>query len=81
MARASAVLAVIVAEYLATMTVKPRASAKAMIVTTTALILQDHRMFVGSYRSGQKRSKKNPAPKIVATAIPTLNQQSAMNTC
>lgn len=67
MASASAELAVIEAEYLATMTVNPRAAARDMTEAMTAQILHAHRMFAGSYRSGQKRSKKNPAPKMVAT--------------
>ena len=71
-ASASAELAVIEAESRATMMVVPRASARHITEAITAQIFQAHRMFAGSYRSGQKRSKKNPAPKIVATNIPTL---------
>lgn len=72
MANASAVLAVIEAESRATMMVVPRASARAIMEAITAQIFQARLIFAGSCRSGKKRSKKNPAPKMVATKIPTL---------
>lgn len=71
MAAASSLSAEIQALPVATMTVKPMASAKVMSVTTSADILQAHRIFLGSNLSGKKRSKKNAAPKMVATATPT----------
>lgn len=52
-------------------TVIARALANAMMVTTTADIFHANRTALLSCRSGQKRSKKNPAPKMVAMAIPT----------
>ena len=51
-------------------TVSAIASANASIDTITAHILHARCTSWLSDRSGQKRSKKKPAPKMVATAIP-----------
>ena len=48
-----------------------RAELSIIIETTTAHIFHANRTDGLSYLSGQKRSKKNAAPKIVATEIPT----------
>jgi hypothetical protein len=70
MSAASSESAEIQALPVATITVNAKASAIAHSVTKTALSRHAHRIFLGSHRFGKKRSKKNPAPKIVATATP-----------
>ena len=52
-------------------TVIVRAELNIMIDTTTADIFQERRTALLSCLSGQKRSKKNADPKMVATATPT----------
>lgn len=52
-------------------TVRASTSANAMMETTREQIFHANRTAVLSYRSGQNKSKKNAAPKIVATAMPT----------
>ena len=71
MANWSAVFAVMVALCVATMTVRARASARPRMQAKTAQNFQANLTDLLSCLSGQKRSKKNPAPKIVATNIPT----------
>lgn len=51
-----------------------------MIETVTAEIFHESRTAFVSIRSGQKRSKKNAAPKTVATAMPTKMLKEAMPT-
>ncbi len=80
MAAASAAFAEIEALPVARMTVKAIASARHIIETTTALILHAHRIFIGSHLFGKKRSKKKPAPNIVATAMPTKMLNDAIPT-
>jgi hypothetical protein len=52
------------------LTVYAIASARQPSVTTTADIFQERITALLSWRSGQKRSKKKAAPKIVATEMP-----------
>jgi hypothetical protein len=59
------------ASRIATITVIASASAKTIAQTTTAEAFHALLTHGASLRSGQNRSKKNPAPKTVATAIPT----------
>lgn len=51
-------------------TVKAKASASAIMETVTEDIFHASLTDLDSERSGQKRSKKKPDPKIVATAMP-----------
>jgi hypothetical protein len=53
--------------YFATMTVRAKASARHMTQASTEQNFQANRTDLLSCLSGQNRSKKNPAPKIVAT--------------
>jgi hypothetical protein len=53
------------------LTVSANASASAIKDTRREQIFQASRTDLLSFLSGQKRSKKNPDPKMVATAIPT----------
>lgn len=55
----------------ATMYVYATASAKARRHANTAQAFQASLTERDSWRSGQKRSKKNAAPKMVATKMPT----------
>lgn len=59
------------ADLVATMSVYARASARASMHARTAQAFQAILTEGDSWRSGQKRSKKNAAPKIVATKMPT----------
>ena len=63
----SAVFAVMVDLCLATMTVRANASARPIMHASTAQNFHANRIDLLSCLSGQNRSKKNPAPKIVAT--------------
>ena len=53
------------------LTVNASASARAITDTKREQIFQAMRTDVLSFLWGQNRSKKNPDPKMVATAIPT----------
>ena len=61
-------------------TVKARASARAIIETVREHIFHASLTGLDSERSGQKRSKKKPEPKIVATAMPMKMLNEAMPT-
>jgi hypothetical protein len=53
------------------LTVNASASARAIINTRREQIFQAMRTDMLSFLRGQNRSRKNPDPKMVATAIPT----------